>query len=374
MIQQIIDIITLEYRLIFRNREIVLILLLAPLIYATLYSLGYSKEVLYDVPVAIIDHSHSHDSRVLTQNLDASPYLTTAYSLTDIESAKRLLFERKIYAIVEIPEQFAAKHLDGHQNSIALYCDASYFLMYRQVFQGVMSVLSTHTSTHIATHTLFNPSLGYGSFIMPAILIVILQQTALMGIGIIGVSWRRRRLWQRYNPAVIVCAKTLTYSTLYIPLICYLFGVHYHIFGYPQLGTLSSLLAILVPYCLSYILLGITLSTLFRRSETPLLTIIWTSIPVLLISGASLPTEAFPRSLYIVGKLLPSGSAVEGFIRAQSMGAEIDDLLPQIATLWTLVLLYGGLSLYLTTKRASGRTTKFWTPTPPTVAGRHTLL
>ena len=340
MIQQLISAITTECRVIFRSKEIVLILLLAPLIYAILYSLGYSKEVLHKLPVAIIDHSQSHSSRTLIANISASPYILQAYNPTDIESAKKLLLERKIYGIIEIPQSYATDIMRKEQSRVAIYCDASYFLMYRNMFQGVMSVISTNTSTSAAIHTLFNPSLGYGSFIMPAILILILQQTALMGIGIVGAIERKRRLWLKHSAAVTLTAKTLTYSTIYALLTSYIFGIHYRIFSYPQHSTAATCIAILTPYCLSFIMLGITLSTLFKRPETPLLTIIWSSIPVLLISGASLPPEAFPGVLYTIGKLLPSSSAIPAYIRAQSMGATTADILPELTTLWTLTLIY----------------------------------
>ena len=340
MIQRLTTAITTECRVIFRNREIVLILFLAPLIYAMLYSFGYSKEVLYKLPVAIIDHSQSHSSRTLTANLSASPYILKAYSTTDIESAKKLLFERKIYGIIEIPQSYATDIMRGIQSRVVVYCDASYFLMYRQLFQGVMSTISTRTSVAASLHTLFNPSLGYGSFIMPAILTLILQQTALMGIGIVGAIERRRRLWQRDHAAITLIAKTLTYSTIYALLASYIFGIHYRLFGYPQHGTIATCIAILTPYCLSFIMLGIALSTLFKRPETPLLTIMWSSIPILLLSGASLPAEAFPAPLYTIGKLLPSSSAIPAYIRAQSMGATATDVLPELTTLWVLTLIY----------------------------------
>ena len=358
MIQQLITAISAECRLIFRNREVILILLLAPLIYAMLYSFGYSKEVLYKLPVAIIDHSQSHSSRTLTTKLTASPYILEAYSPTDIESAKKLLLERKIYGIIEIPQSYATEIMRGMQGRVAIYCDASYFLMYRQMFQGVMNAIPTHTSVTTSIHTLFNPSLGYGSFIMPAILILILQQTALMGIGIVGAIGRKRNMLQQSSAATILIAKILTYSAIYTLLMSYIFGLHYRLFGYPQHGSAATCIAILTPYALSFILLGIALSTLYKRPETPLLTTMWSSIPLLLISGASLPAEAFPAPLYALGKLSPSSSAISAYIRAQSMGATIADISAELITLWVLTLIYG-TAAYLGIKKASGRTTKF---------------
>ncbi len=51
------------------------------------------------------------------------------------------------------------------------------------------------------SHNLFNPYLGYGTFVMPAIIMVIIQQTMLIGIGMIGGTWREFGLYRKLCPA-----------------------------------------------------------------------------------------------------------------------------------------------------------------------------
>jgi ABC-2 type transport system permease protein len=91
-------------------------------------------------------------------------------------------------------------------------------------------------------------------------------------------------------------------------------------------------------------MLGIALSTLFRYREQSLLFLLWTSIPILLLSGASFPSEAIPSWLYNFGKIFPSSSGVNGYIRIRTMGATLRDVLPELRTLWMLVFIYGGLA------------------------------
>ena len=47
----------------------------------------------------------------------------------------------------------------------------------------------------------------------------------------------------------------------------------------------------------------------------------------------------------MLGRILPSSPAVEAYIRVQTMGATFDEVAPQIANLWQLVFIYGGLSI-----------------------------
>ena len=372
MKKSILSAIAVECKIIFRNRGVMLIIFLAPLIYSLLYSAGYAKQVLHKVPIAVIDNSHSHNSRQLISMLSASPYLQLSYNPTDMIEAKELLLNREIFGIVYIPNNYSKALIEGKQAVVSIYCDASYFLMYRQVFQGVVSVISTinrryNTNPAIIyqSHTLFNASLGYGTFIMPAILLVILQQTLLMGIGVVGGVWYKRALYSHFSPITTATAKCIVYGAIYAVTASYLLTLHYHIFGYPTNGTLTAIISVIVPYILSAILLAIALSTLFKRPEAAIMSIIWTSIPTLLLSGASLPTEAFPEWLHIIGKVLPSSSAVPAFIRVQTMGATITEVSTEIVWLWCLVVIYGGCAIVAIKKRMPRRTTKSWTSNLP---------
>ena len=59
---------------------------------------------------------------------------------------------------------------------------------------GQAAALSNPVQTTI--ENMYNPYGGYATFIMPAILIVIIQQTLLIGIGMVGGTWRERGLLQ----------------------------------------------------------------------------------------------------------------------------------------------------------------------------------
>ncbi len=54
-----------EYSHIFRDAGVMLVLIFALLIYSTLYSLAYRKQVLRDIPVAVVDNSATPSSRGL---------------------------------------------------------------------------------------------------------------------------------------------------------------------------------------------------------------------------------------------------------------------------------------------------------------------
>lgn len=205
--QQFRTVVRNEYGSIFTDAGVILVLVLALLIYSTLYSLAYGTQVLRNVPIGVIDMSNTSTSRQLINTFNAGPNVYVAYEPGDMDEAKHLFYDREIYGVVYIPSDYEEKLLGGQQAVVSLYVDASYFLMYRQAFQELVSGIGTTgamvefqrliakganipqaTATTqpviYQSHNLFNPYLGYGSFVMPAIIMVIIQQTMLIGIGI----------------------------------------------------------------------------------------------------------------------------------------------------------------------------------------------
>ncbi len=364
-----------EYRAIFTDKGVILVLILALLIYSTIYSFAYAPQVLRNVPIGVIDQDKTPASRKLVETFDSGPNTYVAYEVGSMEEAKNLFFGRKIYGVVYIPANYEKQLLGGQQAVVAIYVDASYFLMYRQVFQELVTGIGTTgamvefqrliakgadipqaraTSQPVIyqSHNLFNPYLGYGSFVMPAIIIVIIQQTLLSGIGMIGGTWSEFGLYrklvppgrQRMSTLPIVAGKALVYASIYAVTSLYVLDLHYRLFHFPMNGNGLTILALMIPYLFACILLGIAISTLFRHRENSLLLLLWTSIPVLMLSGVSFPREAIPDWLFELGKIFPSSSGVDAFIRIQSMGATFQDVLPQIRMLWILVIVYGGLA------------------------------
>lgn len=127
----------------------------------------------------------------------------------------------------------------------------------------------------------------------------------------------------------------------------YLFTFHFMLFDLPIRGSLFVVAMLLLPYLLAVVLLAALLGQLFRRREDALSALLWSSIPMLMLSGISLPREALPGWLYELGNLLPSSPAVRGFVRAHTMGASLAEIRPEILHLWLLTGLYGGLLLLI---------------------------
>lgn len=370
-LKEFADVLRHEFRHIFHDAGVMLIVVGAILIYATAYSLAYRNEVLREVPVAVVDLSHTASSRQLVRSFDATPNLKVAYKPSSLEEAKELFFARKINGAIVIPSDYEKKLLRNERVNLAVYADASYFLMYRQVFFDVTgSVLHSNSDIEwrrfvsrgaqpeqaqalsnplsLSVRNMYNPYGGYASFVMPAIILLIIQQTLLIGIGMVGGTWRERKLYktliptgaERMSVIPLVLGKSAAYVSIYALTLLYVLGFHYKLFGYPMNGRPGDIVLFLLPYILSCTFMGIAFSSLFKYRENSLIFLLFTSIPFLMLSGVSLPEQAMPGWLFRFGKIIPSSSGVDGFVRIQTMGATLNEVSVQFRTLWILTGAY----------------------------------
>ncbi len=81
--------------------------------------------------------------RELARRIDATPDVAVTMVLPDLASAEREVFARNISGILVIPVNFERDLLHGRQSPVALYADASYFLVYQRIAGGVAAVAKT---------------------------------------------------------------------------------------------------------------------------------------------------------------------------------------------------------------------------------------
>lgn len=358
-----------ELRMVLRDEGVLMFVLLVPLGYPLLYSWIYNNEVVREVPVAVVDESRSALSRQFTQKCDASPDVRVAYMAADMEEAKRLVETQEVDGIYRIPADFSTRLNRMEQATVGVYCDMSVMLQYKAIYQ-VATAVSQDMNARIQTQLtgnytaredeigtqplafdevpIFNPSGGYGSFILPAVLMLIIQQTLLLGIGMSAGTARENnrykdlvpmsRHYQR--PMRIVFGKSLCYLMIYAVMAAYLALLIPKFFNFVQAGQSATLFAILVPYVLACIFFGLTLSCMIRYRENVMLLVVFSSVPLLFLSGVSWPQSNMPGVWQTTAWLFPSTFGVRAYVRAQSMGATLDDVLVEYRALWIQAIVY----------------------------------
>lgn len=352
-----------ELTTVMRDKGIMIFILFVPLAYPLLYSYVYTNEVVREVPVAIVDDSSSSLSREFVRKMDASPDVSVYRYCGDMAEAEELVNRQKVYGIVRIPSSFGRDIWEGGQTHIGLYCNMSSMLYYKALMLAATNVslemnkdIKVNRYLHTTTGRqeeiarmpieydyvpLYNTQSGFAAFLIPPVLMLIIQQTLLLGIGMSAGDTRER--WQGSfipfnraykNPFHIVAGKTLFYFLLYFLLGIYMFTVVTRCFGLPQLGDFGTFLAFLTPFLLACIFLAMVLSALVYRREDCIMIFVFLSVPLLFLSGISWPGAAMPRFWKYVSWLFPSTFGMNGYVRIQGTGASLRDVSFEYCGLW----------------------------------------
>ena len=360
-----------ELRQVFRDEGVLIFCIIVPLVYPLLYSWIYNNEVVHDVPVVVIDQSHSAQSREFIRMCDASPDVRVACYAEDLDDAQSLVSRQVMKGIILIPSDFAERLNRMEQATVSVYCDMALMLTYKAIYQTSMMVSQamgaeiqtklsgnyTVREDQITTRPLdfedvpvFNPAGGYGSFVLPAVLILILQQTLVLGIGLAAGTARERN---RYGDLVpvhpcyngiyrVVWGKALCYLMVYAVMGAYLTLAVPRMFQFPQLAHWQDLVLMLIPYTLACVFFGMTVSCLVRYRENVMLLMVFISLPLLFMTGISWPESAIPGYWQGISWLFPSTFGVRAYIRMNTMGGVLGDVAPEVRYLWIQAALYFG--------------------------------
>ena len=364
-----------EMMQVVKDEGVLIFFIFVPLVYPLLYSWIYNNEVVREVPVCVVDQSHSHLSREFIRMCDASPDVHVKYYAQDLDEAKSLVSRQLVKGIYLIPSSFAEDVYGLKRGVVSVYCDMSLMLTYKAIFQTAQMVTMemgnelktmlggryTAREEAIATRPLdyedvpiFSPAGGYGSSILPAVLMLILQQTLVLGIGLSAGTARDENPYRSLIPVgdsryehtfPIVLGKSMCYLMVFMVMGAWLSVAVPRLFHFPQLATAGSLLCLMVPYVLACIFFGIMVSCTVKYRENVMLIVVFVSVPLLFLTGVSWPQSNIPSYWQGVSWLFPSTFGARAYIRLNSMGADISDVMPELRILWIQAVCYFVLTL-----------------------------
>lgn len=351
-----------ELKRIFRDPGVAVIFIVATLVYPLLYKAIYWNEQITHVPVAVVDLSNSPESREFLHQWNASPDIKLAYTCASMVEAEQLLRNQKVHGIIYFPRDYARQLADPlGQAHISLYCDMSSFLYMKAIYLSCNQVmLESMRNIQIdryeqmgydkefawalvqdAPYTetaLFTPTGGYGSFLIPAVLMLILHQTLFFGICMLSGTAREENIDQ-YSIRSLV-GRSMAYFLIYYALAAILLGFFPRLFDIPHIGSIGDILLFIVPYILAVIFFSMCVSIFIRNRESGLVLLISSSLIFLFMAGISWPKEMIPDAWRYLSYIIPYTFGAHGFIHINSMGASLSVTGTEYIALWILTGVY----------------------------------
>ena len=352
-----------EAKQIFTDTAIVLTIIGGVILYAFLYPQPYAAQSVSALGVSVVDYDKSDVSRSIAFKLDATPQIRVARNDLSQKDAQEALVKGEVKAIIIIPKDFK-RDLALHKSpTIAVGADSSYFLIYGGVLEGAMKSVLTHAATikvanllkrevplvaakesyvpfSLNTINLFNKNNSYTQYVVPAVFVLILQQTMLIGLGILGGGVNEklaRREEEYFNTAPIwqmYLSRIIIFMAIFFVHMLFYFGFVFEYFEVTRLADISDLLTFGFAFLLAAISFGLFLGSLFSSREIATPVVLFSSLPLVFSAGFVWPLESLPTLIHYLSLFVPSTPAIQGFLSLNQMGADFTMIIDSYALLY----------------------------------------
>jgi len=352
-----------------KDRDIMILVLIAPLFYSIFYPTIYLNKTEFEIPVSIVDNDGSTLSRQYLKDLDAHQLVEVSGNATNLSEAEELLKKEKVQGVIIIPEDFESSIKSGRHVTLKVLLNTHRFLHSNDINKAVNEIgfawaeqirMKSFNLKGIPTDQAkelvepvkeeirfsFNSMLTYGDFLIPGVLILILQQTLILGLAqSIAKEQQENRLsiWFKngnYSTSAAITGKTLIYFLLFIVYSFFFVTFHYWFFDIPSYAPLFQTLMLTAFFVFINISFTVLIASFFSNKLSVLQVIAFTSYPFFFLTGFAWPELSFPPLMVWLGDLLPIKPFLSAFIKTFRMGGDLSIIVPEMKHLLILGVVY----------------------------------
>ncbi len=315
-----LSIVRKEFLHIIRDYQTLIIIFIMPVIMLILYGYAITLE-MRQIEIAVVDHSHSPQSRRLINHLQSSDFFDIRSFNPPEQQFESLLQTRQVRCIMVIPADFSRTLTQERLTAVQVLVDASdpnaaNFI--QSYLQKITAIFNTENNPQfkfpfeIVPRFLFNPDLKSEFFFVPGLIAIIILLISALLTSIAIVKEKERGTFEQIlvSPVYayqIILGKVIPYIVLgFIDSLTILLIGHFW-FHVPIQGSFLLLLGILIIYLLTGLSFGLFISTITDSQRTAMLVaLLMTILPTILLSGFIFPVPSMPLIFQYVSKIIPA--------------------------------------------------------------------
>jgi ABC-2 type transport system permease protein len=373
MLKAITDIFKREIRLTVRDINIISIIILAPLFYSLFYGSIYLNKVERKVSIIILDEDHSQTTQSIIRHLNAHQMINVVGSVNDFKSGIEKINTNEAYGMVYFAKDFESGLKLYKGATLKAYLNTTRFLVSNDLNIAINEVIISENSdiklkffekagysyeqakglldpVKYEVRSLFNTTESYGEFLIPGILILIIQQTLLIGLSESTARERETNstgeLYELSgrNTFAVILGKGLPYFILYAAISFMFYTFHYWLFNMQMYGNFFVLALFTALLITSAIYFTFFIASFFKRKIIALQFLTISTYPIFFVSGYSWPAMAMPVFIQYIGKVIPTTPYMAAFVRITKMGAGLQETMPELIHLVCLTIIYYALA------------------------------
>ncbi len=313
-----------ELRQLSRDRITFGMVVMIPLIQLLLFGYAINTDVR-NIPVAVVDQSHSVAGRIITESVKATQVVSVTQSFATAAQAEQAITEGKVRGALILPadlnQRIAQRQtlgqwlVDGSDTmvSAALIQLKNMPLQELTTYLPVSStnIVAPNSEQHFEVTLFFNPERRTAVNIVPGLLGVILTMTMIMFTSAAIVRERERGnlellITTPVHSLELMIAKIIPYIFVGLIQVVIILGLGHFIFDVPINGSLTQILLGTLLFIAASLTLGLVISTIAQTQLQSMQMTVFILLPSILLSGFMFPYEAMPVAAQWISEALPA--------------------------------------------------------------------
>ncbi|HYX38713.1 MAG TPA: ABC transporter permease [Oligoflexus sp.] len=383
IIAEMIAVVRREMRLIRGDRKLRSLLFLAPLINAAIVCGVYAPSYITEVPIAVVDQAGSALSQRMIRWLDFHQKLKVVDRVPDVMTAERLLAQGDIAGYAVLEKDFSERLKRNEETRVLLYCDATNMVLANTLnaaIQGVVQTFSAGVAMQKARRLgafkdqaqtmispiraeirpLGNPSFSYADFMLPGMLLSVLQQVILLGLALTWAGERETHGWSDLQSLsqrtwVLILGKNLPHFAIHFFWLLVFTGFVLplsHVSSEAPWGAILIFAALFVAVMVSW---GTWVSLVIGDRLGATQALMFLAVPSFLLSGYTWPSASLPLPLQALSQILPLTHSAIMFRKMHGLGSGISAFPKEISILLLFIVGHLLLSFWAVRRASSSR-------------------
>jgi ABC-2 type transport system permease protein len=357
-----------EFLQIFRNKGMLPIIFILPIIQLIILSNAATFEVR-NIKFSYIDNDHTSYSRALVEKFNASTFFNVISDFPSEKIADAAMLKGEVDVILEIPIHFERDIMKNKKGDLAVIINAIdgaaagvENVYINQIIQGFNKEIrvelmqangASALPVNITTIPSFwyNKTLNYKTFMVPGILVMLVTMITLFLSGMNIVREKEIGTLEQINVTPIkksqfIIGKLFPFWILGLGILSVGLIIAKLLFNVPMLGSLVLMYFYTSIYILVVLGIGLFISN-FTDTQQQAMFIAWFfAVIFILMSGLFTPIESMPKWAQVVTDFNPIKYFVEVMRMVMLKGSGFMDILPQIIKTLAYAIIMNGLAVW----------------------------
>lgn len=357
-----------EFRQIFRNKGMLPIIFVLPILQLVILSNAATFEIK-NINFSYIDNDKTSFSRELINKFEASTYFNVVTDFSSQKRATAAMLKGDVDIILEIPEYFERDLSKNKSSKLGVTINAIngaaagvenvYINQIIQSFNkkarvSLMQVSDAkNTPVQIESIPLFwyNETLNYKTFMVPGILVLLVTMITLFLSGMNIVREKEIGTLEQINVTPIkkhqfIIGKLFPFWVIGFGLLTIGLILAKVIFDVPMLGSLGLIYFYTSIYLLVILGMGFFISN-YTDTQQQAMFISWFFVVIfILMSGLFTPIESMPPWAQFITEFNPIKYFVEVMRMVLLKGAGFSDIIPQLTKTALYAIIMNGLAVW----------------------------